>query len=352
MAPKVYPARPGTTAVAQSPGMKIVYACYAALEQGPAGPTSKMASMRYRAVLPARELRRLGHDVRIVVAGEGAWSDAEVEALRCDVLVISKSFNAATEELAAKLRERGARIVVDVCDYHFGHPEHGEHFARLIAMADQLVAASEGMAAALRQHAGRESTVISDPVEGVKRAPAFAPRPPFLRLIWFGNVLSAMSLAERVGELHALGAERPTRLVVMTAPAPPVLALVDRINREAAQGRVRAVFAEWSEAAIGPALLGNEVVWLTSLGGEREAVKSPNRLLEGLWAGRLVVADPVPSYQPFAGYAQIGTGLAAGVREAMADPAMTLARLIAGQAAVERDHAPAVIGQRWADALV
>src|SRR5436190_3584187 len=94
MAPKVYPARPGTTAVAQSPGMKIVYVCYGALEQGPAGPTSKMASMRYRAIVPARELRRLGHDVRIVVAGEGAWSEAEVEALRCDVVVVSKSFNA------------------------------------------------------------------------------------------------------------------------------------------------------------------------------------------------------------------------------------------------------------------
>ena len=143
-----------------------------------------------------------------------------------------------------------------------------------------------------------------------------------------------------------------SKAITAQAPAPPVQALVERINRDAAKGRVRAVFAEWSEAAIGPALLGNEVVWLTSLGGEREAVKSPNRLLEGLWAGRLVVADPVPSYQPFAGYAKIGTGLAAGVREAMADPALTLARLIAGQAAVERDHAPAVIGKRWADALV
>ena len=332
--------------------MKILYVCYGALEQGPRGLTSQMASMRYRALLPARELQRLGHEVRIVVSGEGAWSASEVENLRCDVAVVSKSFNAATEELALRLRERGARIVVDVCDFHYGHREHGAHFERLIALGDTLVASSERMAEVLRQRSGRDSTVISDPVEGVRRAPAFAPRPPFLRLLWFGNVVSAMSLAERVGELHELGANRPARLAVMTAPAPQVLQLVERINGDAAKGRVRAVFAEWSEAALGAALMGNDAVWLTSGDGERESVKSPNRLLEGLWAGRLVVADPVPSYQPFAGYAKIGTGLARGLLEALEDPPMTLARLIAGQASVERDHAPAVIGQRWAEALV
>jgi hypothetical protein len=332
--------------------MKVVFVCYGALEQGPQGLTSKMASMRYRALVPARELQRLGHEARIVVSGEGAWADAEVDGLRCDVAVVSKSFNASTEELAAKLRARGARIVVDVCDDHFGHPEYGAHFERLIAMADRLVASTERMAAVIRERSGRDAVVVSDPVEGVRRAPAFAPKPPFLRLLWFGNVLSGMSLAERIGELHELGATHPVRLAIMTAPAPPVIALVDRINREAARGRVRAVFAEWSEAALSAALLGNEAIWIPSRVGERESVKSPNRLLEGLWAGRLVVADPVPSYLPFAEYSQVGKGLAGGMAAALADPAMTLARLIAGQAAVERSHAPAVIGKAWAQALV
>lgn len=334
--------------------MKVLYACFGALEQGPQGPTSKMASMRYRAIIPARELQRLGHEARIVVTGEGTWSDAEVDALRCDVAVISKSFNGSTEELAAKLRTRGARIVVDVCDDHFGHPEHGAHFERLLRLADRVVASTERMAEVLRERAGLESIVVSDPVEGVRRPVLFSPKPPFFRLLWFGNVISGMSLAERIGELHALAAIRPVRLAVMTAPAPPVLELVDRVNREAAaaKSRVRVVFAEWSEPALAAALAGNEAVWIPSRGGERESVKSPNRLLEALWAGRLVIADPVPSYLPFAPYVQVGKGLVAGVEEALRDPAMTAARLVGGQAAVERDHAPAVIGKRWAEALV
>jgi hypothetical protein len=332
--------------------MKIVYVCHGQLVHGPKGLTSPMASMRYRAILPARELQGLGHEVRVVVTGEGAWSAAELDDLRCDVAVVSKSFNASTEALALGLRERGARIVVDVCDFHFGHPQYGAHFERLIALADKLVAGSEAMAEALRTRAGRESTVVSDPVEGVRRTPKFSPQPPFLRLLWFGNVVSAMSLADRAGELHELGASRPVRLIVMTAPAPPVLELVERMNREAAHGRVRVVFAEWSEAAVAQALLLHEAIWLPSRDGEVERVKSPNRLLEGLWAGRLVVADRVPSYEAFAGYAQVGKGLPRGLLEALADPAMTLARIIAGQAAVERGHAPAVIGKRWADALV
>ncbi|APV49659.1 hypothetical protein BWI17_08195 [Betaproteobacteria bacterium GR16-43] len=330
--------------------MKVVYVCFAALEPGPQGLTSRLASVRYRAILPARGLTRLGHEVRLVVAGSGAWSDAEADALRCDVLVIGKSVDPSTEELARKLRERGARIVLDVCDFQFGHPAHGAHFERLLARADDVIAASEAMADAIRRYAGREATVISDPVEGVLAEPAFAPRPPFLKVLWFGNAQSAQSLAERASELHELGAAMPVRLTVMTAPLPEIAALVARIDRDGA-GRSGATFVEWSQVAMAAALAGHDAVWLTSRDGERERVKSPNRLVEAIWAGRLAISDPVPSYEAFAAGARIGAGLARGMLESVADIPGTVERIRAGQEQVRREHSPERIAALWAAAL-
>ncbi|HST01042.1 MAG TPA: hypothetical protein VLJ84_05225, partial [Usitatibacter sp.] len=110
--------------------MRVLFTTVAALRQGPAGPTSDLASARYRIVIPAQQLARLGHQVQLASLSGDAWP-ADVRDAVADAVVISKSFHAANEDLAKEMKARGVRVVVDFCDDHFDSPQHGAHFRNL-----------------------------------------------------------------------------------------------------------------------------------------------------------------------------------------------------------------------------
>src|SRR5258705_1514635 len=104
--------------------MNIVFASVAPVVEGPRGPTSDLASMRYRVILPAQQLSRLGHAVRIAALTPNGFPPGIAEA-PCDVLVVSKSLDAGSVPLARAMKARGARVVVDICDDHFANAEYG-----------------------------------------------------------------------------------------------------------------------------------------------------------------------------------------------------------------------------------
>src|SRR5207248_551441 len=87
-----------------------------------------------------------------------------------------------------------------------------------------------------------------------------------------------------------------------------------------APGRLKAELVPWSLEATWQAFEQADVVWIPVLESPKNNVKSPNRLLEPLWSGRFVAADPIPSYQPFADLLPMGLGLSGAVAEALRDP--------------------------------
>ncbi len=328
--------------------MRILFSTAAALRQSPSGPTSDLASARYRVLIPAQQLARLGHAVQLVTLPQGEVPASILEA-PYDALVVSKSFNPANERLAEAAKARGATVVVDFCDDHFAHPQLGAHFRNLAALADRIVASTESMAESVRRNCGREAVVITDPVEGPRGAPAFAPRLPALRIAWFGHPSNLAGLAAKAAQLHALAAHMPVRLAVVTTPSPEAASLVASL----AQGHARlaAEIVPWSLESTWKALADADLTWIPVLESEQKAVKSPNRLLESLWAGRLAVADPVPAYAPFADLVPVGRGLERGVLEALEDPAGVQARIREAQRRISRYHSAFECGRQWARAL-
>jgi len=326
--------------------MRVVFATAAPLRQGPAGPTSDLASARYRVLVPAQQLARLGHQVQVASIGPAGWPDAVRDAA-CDVLVVSKSFHPATEALAEAMRKRGVKVVADFCDDHFEHPQLGPHFRRLAGLADSVVASTATLAESIARHTGRTASVVPDPVEGPRRFPAFEPKLPALALAWFGHPTNLGGLESGAGELHALAAQVPLHLRVVTTPSPEAAALVARL----AGPRVRAELVPWSTEATWKALEASDVGWIPVAASEQKMAKSPNRLLETLWAGRLAVADPVPSYLPFADIVPIGAGLERAVMEALAAPAAVAPRIREAQRRIARDHSAFACGRRWAAVL-
>jgi SAM-dependent methyltransferase len=330
-------------------GLRILFATIAPLRQGPAGPTSDLASARYRVIIPAQQLARLGHQVQIASLPKDGWP-AEIAAAACDTLVISKSFDEPNERLARAMKARGVRVVVDFCDDYFSHPKYGAHFHALAAIADTLVASTEAMAESVRRNTSREAVVITDPVEGPRGVPKFEPRFPAFRLAWFGHPSNLNGLLAKAGELKALAAHVPVRLSVVTAPLPEVPALVAKLA-EGHEGRIRADLVPWSLEATWKTLAETDATWIPVIDSERKAVKSPNRLLESAWAGRLAVADPVPAYLPFADLMPIGEGLERGMMKALEDTARVEDNLREMQRRIARSHSAFACGREWAAAV-
>jgi SAM-dependent methyltransferase len=329
--------------------VRVLFATVAPLRQTPAGPTSDLASARYRVLIPAQQLARLGHQVQLASLGSAAWPPQVMQA-PCDVLVISKSFHAANEDLARAMKARGVKVVVDLCDDHFDSAEFGGHFRNLVALADTIVASTEAMAESVKRNTGRDAVVITDPVEGPRGFPRFAPRLPWLNLVWFGHPSNLNGIVAKAAELHALAARVPVRLSIVTAPwaeAPAFIAELQGASPE----RLRVQLVPWSMESTWKTLADADMVWIPVAESGRSAVKSPNRLLESLWAGRIVVSDPVPSYMPFADIVPIGKGLLEGALEALENPSATEAHVREGQRRIARSHSPFECGRRWARAL-
>ena len=329
--------------------MHILFVSMAAVEQGPAGPTSQFASTRYRVLMPAAQLDRLGHTVQIATLPPGPVPPAFLQ-LPCDVLVFSKSFRPEHEPLVEAMRARGVRIVADYCDDHFNHPQLGAWQAKLARGADQVVASTTAMADVIRHHTGREAIVITDPVEGRRALPRFEPRLPALRLLWFGYLGNTPGIAAHLGEVRALAARIPVHLTIVTTPD----AAVDRLLAElVAQdpARISGTVVPWSTEATWQALAACDAVWIPVFDSPANAVKSPNRLIESIWAGRYVVADPIASYRNYTDFVAVGTGLEEGIMRALADPGRVEAGLREAQRVVARDHSSFEVGRRWAAAL-
>jgi SAM-dependent methyltransferase len=331
--------------------MRVLFATVAALRQGPSGPTSDLASARYRVLIPAQQLARLGHQAQIASLDDagGAWPD-NVKQAQCDVLVISKSFHVANEQLAASMRGRGVRVIADICDDYFDDPKYGSHFRNIIAGADQVVASTAAMAESIRHHTGRESLVITDPVEGPRGMPRFAPRLPWLRVAWFGLPFNLHGMAAKRDELRALVERVPVHLSVVTAPWPEVRPFLEQLSR-ADPLRLRVELVPWSLEATWKTLADADMAWIPVDDTQRAAVKSPNRLLEALWAGRFVAADAVPAYQPFGDLVPVGAGLARGVLAALDNPGAVEKRIGEAQRRVARAHSSYACGLQWAAAI-
>lgn len=329
--------------------MQILFVTSAPLLQGPGGPTSALASVRYRVLIPARELSRAGHAVQIASTPEAGWNEVALQGLAADHVVFSKSFSVTNEVLAKRMREQGARIWFDICDNHFLHPTNRQHFEAMIDLADGLIASTPQLAEELLKRKGRPCAVVTDPVEGERAEPAFAPQLPRVRLLWFGHPGNLPGLTAQIGNLATLAQGLPIELRIVTALGPELQAFGAEHARLG--GPFRVEVDPWSPEATRAALARSDLVILPANAGEYASAKSPNRLTESLWAGRAVVAHPVPAYQPFADCAWIGQDIAQGIRETVEARESMALRIAAGQRLVGRLHAPFVIGRGWLDAL-
>ncbi len=325
------------------------------------------ASLRLRAWLPARELLRFAPVCLVSLQHVECDPElAELGEVRAIVVgkfsvqrIIAEPARFAALAAWVEAMSRKHRVVADFCDdlaaatAMFGRAEPAEFQSRLMR-ACALTAST----AALREQLAGESlhgvTVIEDPYErATAELPRFAPAQD-LRLAWFGvfgppllPLLEAQfgAIARRLGT-------RPVQIAFITHPAQAGLAqeLGSKLRHLNKACELRVV--PWSREAVASELSAADLVLLpqdaTSAWGR---VKSHNRLVETLRAGRFAIASPIPSYLELGEYAWIGENLADGVEWALAHPVEVDAKITVGQRHIEERFSPRRIGELWAATL-
>jgi SAM-dependent methyltransferase len=327
---------------------KVIWLTAGKLEATATGHTSDLASARYRVILPAAELTRMGlNNVFVnesISQAMGGWGSHTPQS--GDTLVISKVFTTHALALANDAKNRGANVVVDFCDNFFDHPTRGPLQKALLAVADQVVASTEAMAEVLAAQGKPANAVISDPVELAQGKAKFSPTNT-LKLLWFGHAVNIDTLAQCLPQLAELSFAVPLCLTVVTTlpNGADDLAKIVPVGLD-----VR--YTPWSVAATKAAIDDCDLVIIPTIASELKKAKSPNRLLEPLWAGRMVVAGRLPAYLPFGDSAWVGKDIIQGVQWALNNPQAVVKRIQQGQQDIADYFSQTAIANAWMQAIV
>jgi len=248
-----------------------------------------LASSRYRALIPQRQLDCLG-------VGKGS-----------DWLVIGKHGWAWEAETAAY-----SKVCFDVCDDHFSDG-FGTHYRDCIARADLVTCNSAEMRRVIKAQTGAEAIVIPDPFEQYECEPRI-----HSRLLWFGHASNLPDLAPWLEQLEQIE-------VVSNIKHPSI--------------------TEWTTANMEAAFARAGLVIIPT---GKSMAKSANRAIESIRRGLFVVAGYLPAYSDLGIY--IGN-IADGVDWALSNESLVLRRIGDSQRYVASEYSPAKIGKLWLKAL-
>jgi glycosyltransferase involved in cell wall biosynthesis len=342
------------------PRVRIAWIAFGPIRVHQGRLESDLASLRYRMLLPARGLRALGHFSDVVQISNADEADSVYERMAADVIVVTKLVPAtervserfgAVQRLLEHCRAGKVPSVVDVCDDHFQHP----YFRALVAAADLVVTPTTEMADVARLVTDQPCAVIVDPYENPWQAPRVAldhlTGSGRLRLLWYGYSNNLPPLLDLLPHLLPFAARVPLDLHVVSQPVEELASILAQWNAQHST-RFSIRFTAWTLEVMTPALAECDAVLIPSRPDDpQKRVKSANRLVEAIRAGRFVVADALPSYEEFAPYAWIGHDLVQGLQWLVEHPTQAQLRLEHGQRYIDQRFAPEVIARLWQDAL-
>jgi hypothetical protein len=333
----------------------------------PKSSDTRVASTRIRCLNPLHELQRRGFPVEIFRPEHVSQYTA---------VVYSKLYDEASYREAAGLRDRGTRIVVDLCDNHFYNPTGKPELARarvalerMLRLADYLVASTPELGSVIRAELGTdrpvevigdavEETIAGDHESGLRR---WLRRRELQRLlawlengrtmgieaalVWFGihggphhehgigDLLRVRPLIEQLHQRHRV------QLTVISNSR-------QKFDRLIAPWSVPTHYLEWSPLTFLPALRAHQIALIPVTQNPFTWCKSNNRLATAIAAGLGVVADTIPSYQEFAQVCRLDDW-EKGLSDYVRDPAIRSRDVQAGQTLVSRFCSPERIADAW-----
>jgi glycosyltransferase involved in cell wall biosynthesis len=267
-------------------------------------------------------------------------------------LVFIKNYTdpVCSETVLEEQRARGIPTWFDLTDDRFAG-EASEHLHRMTMLADNVVTVSATLQNIIRQYTRKESAIIGDPYEGPRGAPRWSPDGARVKVLWFGYGSNFPALMRALPGLADAGRRFPMDLRIVTAGVQGIERYCEKFNRTS--GAALALkYVPWSSAETWNSLAATDLVLIPAMLDEQWTLaKSANRMVEALWAGRFVVAHPIPSYREFTDCAWLGADLAEGIAWVMQNQESIAGRIRAAQDRIAAAYSPDRIAAQWEQIL-
>lgn len=322
----------------------------------PKSASKDVASVRFRCLSPMAELQRIGFDVEL-------YSEEADAAGRYSAVIFSKLYSPADQKLAASLRSRGVKTILDLSDNHFYNPfdlpeyaTAGANMRTMCELVDRVICCSSYLAQVVTQEAKpvRTPLVVGDAVEAMT-LPLDAPSPfadrrgdPF-RILWFGshgspNAPAGMEDILRIRKHLASAREAlACELIVLSNNLAKYNDLAPRIG-------IPSSYVEWSDDALMTAMARANLVVVPVTVNPFTKCKSNNRVATALWHGIPVIADRIPAYEDLRSFTFLDDW-EAGFAHALAKSREIQMRTLAGSAYVRQNFNISVIAGEWRRAI-
>ena len=358
--------------------MRVLFLTIEALESREGEPYSKTASTRWGAIYPARWLAARGHQTRVLSLSDEPYATVRDAVREADRVVLGKFFRMPEDTGPFQVQvDYFLRLFADRGDPRpFAIPVLGDdvfespHFHRFAREAEPWIsvwyAASGEIRARLAALSARPVEEVPECYEMSRNDPVAPRKPAFsrlrrlfaragasaeagrLRMVWFGHDSNIQGLRQSLTDLYEFGKEVPLFLRCLGPAGFGMEALAALPEVTAPHAPLRMVFEPWTLAGCDAALRDGELVLIPyDLSDRTKTVKSNNRLIASLRAGRLALASPIPAMKSLEQFAWVGHPLSAGLRWALDHPEAVLARVAEGQRYVEAHHSPEAITGHW-----
>ena len=312
---------------------------------------SNRASYRFRAAIPLQGMR----------PGDCIIKNLK-EGTKDDIVVLAKK---STPKDLFYLKSQGIKCVYDICDNRWKKYISLKWIKRVIQPhnvlcqnADALITTCPGMQELIKKHIGRDSIIITDPVEATKEEPRVALKSRrYINIFTYGNSkhFNKIHWNTLIEEFNNVGMEYK------------IIAMLDRSKKfkvmykdQIEKGRLE--IYEFDLKKQYELMKDADVVFLPIQINSMDSLinikaKSPNRIIDAIYSGKPVITNHgVDTWNVFRRYADF-TGwarsvqyvaYAAALRNLINKPKEEInKRIIEGQNYITANHSPEVVGKQW-----
>lgn len=310
--------------------------------------TSNVPSVRLRCLIPARTMAALMPHWSIETVDLRKISTADYSQLiPADIAIFGKVFY-SYPDLYEFLSEHNIPMVMDLCDDIFNRDHLNKPYQLLASYCGNTVASCPTLAEQYLQYSGKTATVIYDAVEGSLRAPSANKSidPDTIHCLWYGIPHNLNFLHFALPKLSQLQGIK-LKITVLTQIDDEIKDWY-RSAKNDYQDRITLEVKQWNLEDHFQQLQRCDVVLVPSMEGEEFRVKTANRIITALWAGKPCIAYPLPSYQDFKEYAILNPSMADGIRHLLTlTPQQLAAKISAGQEYIKNHYSTEQISQHW-----
>ena len=294
------------------------------------------ASRRFRAIIPLKGMRK---------------NDGQIEELdkatRDDIIVLAKDTSIKDAQF---LLDNKVKFVFDICDDKWGSRKKKlvETYNFLCKNANLVITSTPTLANIIFRHTGKKAHVITDPVERERKEPILLniKEDTIIKFAYYGagKNFEVIDWNKIVNDLKRIHNKIEIHVVIGRAQKH-----LDKVKHLIEQKILYAY--QWTYELQDQIVDDCHFVLIPIVSvNENISAKSPNRLIDGIQRGKLVLTNTgVDSYEPFRNFSYFVSDFnyGQGLKYAINNRNEVLQNIKAGQLYIDQHHTPEIIGKKW-----